>query len=125
MSHLPERKYKHIERQQLTWGTLDLEKLVPADDPARVIWELTGRLDLSGFEARVKTMQGEAGSPAWSPRVLLSVWLYAYQQGISSANQLSQRMAWHPGLMVLTGGQVINVHTLCDFRTIATPARAH
>ena len=117
MSNLPERKYKHIERQQLTWGTLDLEKLVPADDPARVIWELTGRLDLSSFEATVKTLQGEAGSPAWPPRVLLSVWLYAYQQGISSANRLSQMMAWHPGLMVLTGSQTINVHTLCDFRT--------
>ncbi len=54
-----ERKYKHIERQQ--WCTLDLQKLVPADDPARVIWELTGKLDLSAFEARVRTLEGQAG----------------------------------------------------------------
>ncbi len=112
-----ERKYKHIERQQMVWGTLDLQKLVPADDPARVIWELTGKLDLSAFEARVRTLEGQAGSPAWPPRLLLSVWLYAYQQGIASANRLSQMMEWHPGLMVLTGQHVINVHTLCDFRT--------
>lgn len=117
MSEVPGRKYKQVERQQLSWGVLDLEKLVPADDPARVVWELTGKLDLSGFDAHVKTVEGEAGSPAWPPRLLLAVWLYGYQQGICSANKLSQMMDWHPGLMVLTGRQVINVHTLCDFRT--------
>ena len=118
MSKAAQRKYKRVEAQQLAWGTLNLEKLVPADDPAQVIWELTGRLDLSRFEAHVETLEGCAGSPAWSPRLLLSVWLYAYQQGISSANQLSQMMEWNPGLMVLTGCQSINVHTLCDFRTV-------
>ena len=116
MSRAAQRKYKRFDTQQLAWGALNLEKLVPPDDPARVIWELTGKLDLSPFEAKIKTFEGQAGSPAWPPRLLLSVWLYAYQQGISSANQLSQMMEWNPGLMVLTGLQTINVHTLCDFR---------
>lgn len=117
MSKAAQRKYKRVETQQMAWGALNLDKLVPPDDPARVIWELTGSLDLSEFEANVRTLEGHAGSPAWPPRLLLSVWLYAYQQGISSANQLSRMMEWNPGLMVLTGLQIVNVHTLCDFRT--------
>ena len=116
MQKRAEPKYKQIERRQLFWGAVDFEKLVGPSHPARIIWELTGRLDLSAFESKIRSYQGEAGSPAWPPRLLLSVWLYAYQTGVSSANRLTSLMEWEPGLQWLCGCQIINVHTLCDFR---------
>jgi transposase len=56
------------------------------------------------------------GSPCWPPRLLLSVWLYAYQQGIASAREVERGMQWEPGLRWLCGLEVVNVPTLCDFR---------
>lgn len=117
MSKPLEPKYKQINQQQLSWGAIDLEKLVPPGHPARLIWGLSGRLDLAAWEAGVRTFAGQAGSPAWPPRTLLCVWLYSYQQGVSSASEIARRMAWEPGLQWLCGFQSINVHTLCDFRT--------
>jgi hypothetical protein len=43
---LPHRpKIEPINRQQLLLRAVDIEELVPEDDPVRAIWELTGRLD--------------------------------------------------------------------------------
>lgn len=44
---LPRRpKIEFVNRQQLLLRTVDVEQLVPEDDPVRAIWELTGRLNL-------------------------------------------------------------------------------
>lgn len=44
------------------------------------------------------------------------MWLYAYQQGIAWAREVSRRIEWEPGLGWLCGMEVINVQTLCSFR---------
>ena len=36
---------------------LDVERLVEDDHPARAIWELVGRLDLSGFAATIGSVR--------------------------------------------------------------------
>jgi len=52
---------------------------------------------------------GRAASP---PQLLIAVWLYGYSRGVTSARE----MEYEPGLMWLTGMEVINHHTLSDFR---------
>jgi hypothetical protein len=54
---------------------------VPEDDPVRAIWEITGRLNLTDFYAAIETQEGEAGRVAIDPRLLISLWVYAYSQG--------------------------------------------
>ncbi len=49
-----------LERGQMRWEAMDLESLIVADHPARTIWELCGRFDLSRFE-KEQTKEGEAG----------------------------------------------------------------
>ncbi len=63
----------------------------------RAIWDLTGQLDLSGFTRKIESFEGEAGSPGWDPRLLLSVWLYAYSEQVSSAGKIARMMAYEPG----------------------------
>jgi len=84
----PERKWKLINRDQQVWMTVDVEAMIAADHKARAIWELAGRLDLSRFAEQVKTVRGEAGRAAWEPQLMVSLWVYAYSEGISSAREI-------------------------------------
>ena len=109
-------KYVAVNRGQLTWLPTDVEKLVPVDHPARAIWELVTRMDLSRFEEAIQTREGEVGRPCWEPRLLVSIWVYGYSQGVASARELERQMEYERGLQWLAGTEVINAHTLSDFR---------
>jgi transposase len=111
-------KIKHhaVERSQTQWVALDIESLVAPNHPARVIWEVTGGFDLSGFEATKKTREDAAGRPCWPARLLVSVWIYSYTQGVASARAIERMMEHEPGLRWLAATEVINYHTLAEFR---------
>ncbi len=111
-----ECKLRVVSRDQLMMAQVDVEHLIDEHHPARGIWEITGRLDLSRYESAIRTRRGEAGRSAWPPQLLIAVWLYGYSQGVSSARELERQMEYEPGLMWMTGMQVINHHTLSDFR---------
>ena len=105
-----------LNRNQSYWGTIELESLIDANHPARAIWWLTGQLDLSSFEKDIQGREGTAGAPSHSPQLLVSVWVYAYSQGIASARALERMMSHEPGLRWLCADKPINYHTLSDFR---------
>src|ERR1017187_1502116 len=84
-------KVKAIDRSQSVWVPLDVEALIGPDHAARAIWELTGRLDLQAFYEPIVSAQGRAGRRGWDPRLLLSVWLYAYSKGESSARAIASQ----------------------------------
>jgi hypothetical protein len=48
-------KYINPDRKQLRWEVLDLEQLITEDHAARLIWEVSGSLDLSRFEQEQKS----------------------------------------------------------------------
>jgi transposase len=116
------RKLKPVDREQSVLRPIVVERLIPVDHKARAIWELSGELDLSGFLERIESLEGYRGRPATDPRVLLSVWVYGYSEGISSARELHREMSHEPGLQWLTGLSEINYHTLADFRATADEA---
>lgn len=109
-------KLRGVNRRQKMMAMIDVEELIGEDHKARAIWDLTGRLDLSGFAAPIRSERGQTGRPAWDPRLLVSVWVYAYSEGISSARQIERLMEHEPGLQWLTGLEAVNHHTLSDFR---------
>jgi transposase len=92
------------------------EELIPAGHKARAIWDLVGRMDLSRFTESLRTTAGCAGRPAWDPRLMLSLWIYAYSEGISSAREIERLMEWEPGMQWLGGRQAVNHHSLSDSR---------
>jgi transposase len=111
-----ELRLKRVNRQQMVLRAVDVEKLIEADHAARAIWELVGRLDLSGFRAAIESVEGEAGRPAFDPQLLISLWIYAYSEGVSSAREIERRCEYHPAYQWLTGLEAVNHHTLSDFR---------
>src|SRR6266403_3595317 len=110
-------KFIQLNREQSYWGEIDLESLIETDHPARAIWAWTERLDLSSFEAGIRSREGTVGAPSHSPRLLVSVWIYAYSQGIASARALERMMSHEPGLRWLCADDPNNYHTLSDFRS--------
>ena len=58
-----------------------LDEMVPAESDVRVFGEVMERLDLSGLECGYE----EVGRPAYSPRVLAQLLVYAYSKGVRSS----------------------------------------
>src|SRR5579864_5090171 len=104
-------KLRLVNRQQTTLAVIYVEELIPADHKARAIWALAGRMDLSKFAEPLRTAEGSAGRPAWDPRLLVSLWVYAYSEGISSAREIERLMQWEPGMQWLGGLAQVNHHT--------------
>jgi transposase len=100
----------------MCWQAVDVERLIDEDHSARAIWELVGRLDLTSFLAPIGSVQGQAGRPAFDPQLLISLWLYAYSRGISYAREIARRCEYEPPFQWLTGLEIVNHHTLSDFR---------
>jgi len=109
-------RLKAIDRQQLVFRTVDVESLIEEDHPARAIWAFTGQMDWSRFYSSIQAVQGVAGRAAWDPRLLGSLWIYAYSRGIGAAREIARRCGYDPAFQWLTGLQEVNYHTLADFR---------
>jgi transposase len=108
-------------RDQVALRAVDIESLIGADHPARVIWGYVERLDLSALEDAIRSRAGTPGHPAIAPRLLLALWLYATSQGVGSARALEKLCARDDAFRWLCGGVSVNYHTLADFR-VAHPA---
>lgn len=109
-------KWRTAERKQMMVAQIYVEELIAPDHKARAIWELAGSLKLEGFAEQVKTAVGAPGRAAWDPRLLVSIWVYAYSEGIGSAREIERLLQYEPGLQWLCGLDGINHHTLSDFR---------
>jgi transposase len=96
---------------------IEVERLIEEDHPARAIWELVGRLDLSRYYAGIAAVEGHAGREHTDPQVLISLWLYAYSRGISSAREMARRCEYEPAFQWLCGLEPISHRTLSGFRS--------
>ncbi len=112
----PRARIKPVDRNQMMMRPVDVERLIEEDHPARAIWEFSGKLDLSGYQEPIQAVEGAAGRPVWDPRLLICLWVYAYSRGIGSAREISRRLQYDPAFQWLAGLEVINYHTLSDFR---------
>jgi transposase len=107
---------RRIDRSQIFFRVVDVERLIEADHPARLIWEAVGRLDLKAFYESIGCNKTKGGRPTFPPQLLISVWVYAYSRGIGSARQVDKLTGYDPAFQWLTGMERINHHTLADFR---------
>ena len=104
------------DRRQALLQPCVLDELLADDHPARTIWSVVGRLDLSRFEARIAARGGDPGRAATDPRLLVALWLYAYTRGVGSGRELERLCGCQDAYRWLCGGVSVNYHTLNDFR---------
>jgi transposase len=104
-------------RDQIELRAVDLEGLVAAEHPVRVIWAYVERLDLGELEEAIRARAHTAGQAPASPRLLLALWLYATSEGVGSARALARLCENHDVYRWLCGGVSMNYHGLADFRT--------
>ena len=107
---------RYVNRQQMSWRAVDVERLVDEGHLARAIWTLIGRMDPGQFYQSIESNAEEGGRPSFDPQLLISLWVYAYSQGIGSAREVARRCEYDPAFQWLTGLQEVNYHTLADFR---------
>lgn len=115
-------RFKPIDRNQPFFRAVDVQALLEEDHPARAIWAFVEKLDLSRFAEKVRAVQGAAGRSAYDPRLMVSLWIYAYSQGVGSGRELSRLCGFHPAYQWLTGAQSISDRSLNGFRVAHQPA---
>ena len=109
-------RMREPERRQVELRAMDLDSLLAADHPARVIWRYVEQLDLTVLEDAIKAREHTPGQPPVSPRLLLALWLYATSEGVGSARALERLCESHDAYRWLCGGVSMNYHGLSDFR---------
>lgn len=92
------------------------EDSLAATHPARVLWEVVGMLDLSAFLRGVKAVDGTVGRKTLSPRMKLTLWLYAVSTGVGSAREIARLVGSDDAYRWIVGDLEVGHHTLSAFR---------
>ncbi len=108
-------KLKAIDRKQMVFRSVEIEKLIPQDHEARAIWEFVGRLDLNCYFDDIRSKEGCAGRSSLDPQLMISLWIYSYSKGVNSGREIAQLCEFDPAYQWLTGMTSINHHSLSDF----------
>lgn len=109
-------RLREPRRDQFEMQVFDLDGLVDEDHPVRVIWAYARKVDMSDFEAAVRSREGVAGAPQTSPHLLLALWLYAVRDGVGSARALARACETVSAYRWLCGGVGVNHRILSQFR---------
>lgn len=88
---------------------------MPPTHPVRVLAQAVERLDLTAFLEGAKAVEGEAGRPRTSPKLLLSLWLYGLTRGVGEACELARRAQQDEAFVWLCGGVPVSHDALSAF----------
>lgn len=105
----PERK-QGVVRFEIPEDTLEPEH------PARVLWQALGSLDLSAFLVAARSVEGHAGRPTYSPRLMMTLWVYAISQGVGSAREIARLIESDFAYRWIAGDMSVGHHALSRFR---------
>lgn len=105
------------ERHQTAWKPFCLDELLASDHRARVVWDYVDSLDFSELYGKIQAVDGRAGRTPVDPKILLSLWMFATLEGISSARHVVRLCERDLGYMWICGGVSVNHHLLSDFRS--------
>ena len=92
------------------------EDKLPPTHAARVLWDVIGALDLTAFLDGVKAIEGTVGRQTLSPRMKLTLWLYAISNGVGSAREIARLVGSDDGYRWIVGDLEVGHHTLSAFR---------
>lgn len=109
-------RVKRPERFQVQWRDASLDQLIPRDHRVRAVWAYVDALDLTPLYQKIRAVEGGAGRDAVDPKILMTLWMFAIIEGISSARHLAQLCKRDLAYMWICGDVGVNHHLLSDFR---------
>lgn len=89
---------------------------LPATHPARVIWTVLGMASLALFTKGCEAVEGGAGRPTLSPRMMLTLWIYAVSEGIGSAREIARLTRTSLEFRWIVGDLAVSHDKLAQFR---------
>src|SRR3546814_14831930 len=109
-------RLREPERDQIELRAVDLDSLIGAEHPARVIWAYVEKLELSALEEAVRAREHPPFQAPASTRLLLALWLYPTSQGVGSPRALARLCENYVTSHRLVGGVGVNYHVQTDLR---------
>jgi len=110
-------RLKRAQREQRRLVTQSLDDELEKDHLARLIWAMTGELELSSIYRKIGSRGSNAGAPAIDPRITLVLWIYATIKGEGSAREIARLCEEHVAYRWIRGGVPVRAHHLSDFRS--------
>lgn len=92
------------------------EDALPSGHAARVLWELLGKIDLAKFGVGCGSVEGASGRSLKSPRMLLTLWLYALSQAVGSGREIARLVKSDMAYRWIAGNVDISHQKLSQFR---------
>jgi transposase len=117
-AELEDRRPRILEPQRAQ-GEMRFEMpdaALPDDHPARAIWNILGTLELSRFSDGCTSVEGKAGRSLLSPRMMLTLWLYAISRAIGSAREIARLTRTDVAFSWIVGDLGVSHHKLSQFR---------
>lgn len=109
-------RFNKAERHQYEFRDICLDELVADDHQVRSVWSYVCSLDLSKFHANYQAVAGQVGRNPVDPRILLTIWLYATIEGITSGRRLARLCERDAIYMWICGHVGVNYNLLNEFR---------
>jgi len=92
------------------------EDALEPSHPARVLWDVLGKMELGAFSKGCGAVEGGAGRSLKSPRMLLTLWLYALTQAVGSAREIARLVSSDTAYRWIAGNVDISHQKLSQFR---------
>jgi len=107
-------KYKEYDYSQGKMIPLSFDKqILPGTFEHTLHYLIDNEIDLSVFDLRYKN--DETGAPAYDPRILLKIVLYAYSKGITSSRKIADACNENVVFMALSADTRPHFTTIADF----------
>ncbi|MBX7059638.1 MAG: transposase [Leptospirales bacterium] len=95
-------RYKHYDRTQCRMVAVDSDRqILPGSFESVLDRLIDRRFRLSGLDARYRN--DETGAPAFDPRTLHKIILYAYSRGLYSSRAIEEARRTNVAFMALSG----------------------
>jgi transposase len=92
------------------------DEMISNSHPARLIWEVLGRQNLTKFGENYRSIEGRKGRSVVSLRMLLTLWMYAISIGVGSAREIARLTKTDIAFKWICGDLDVSHHTLSKFR---------
>ena len=109
MAHYKNRDPNQIEFIEINYQ----EQLIPGTFEHTLNYLIDNKIDMTAFESRYRN--DETGAPAWNPRTLLKIILYAYSKGIIWSRKIEDLCKANIIMKALTADSVPHFTVIADF----------